>query len=66
MKFSTANVLGFNFLQTTKAQFLEQLHTDLAAHQNRFVVTANPEIIMYAKKHPAYAKTIRQIGRAHV
>ena len=60
MKFLTANVLGFNFLQTTKAQFLEQLHTDLAAHQNRFVVTANPEIIMYAKKHPAYAEIIRQ------
>jgi N-acetylglucosaminyldiphosphoundecaprenol N-acetyl-beta-D-mannosaminyltransferase len=59
MKFQPVNILGFNFLKVTKAQFLNQLEQDLQQKQNRFIITANPEIIMYARQHPDYAKIVQ-------
>lgn len=59
MHFKTVNILGFHFLKTTKKEFLNQLYHDLLDHQNRFIITANPEIIMFARKHPDYAKIVQ-------
>lgn len=59
MPFKTVNILGFNFLKTTKDDFLEQLQPDLLHQKKRFIITANPEIIMYARKHPNYSKIVK-------
>lgn len=59
MKYNFVNILGFNFLNVTKSQFLKQVEEDLLQHQNRFIITANPEIIMFARKNPNYAKIVR-------
>ena len=50
--FDTVNILNVPFIKTTNAGFVQQLQTDILAHRNRFVVTANPEILMYAREHP--------------
>ena len=47
-KFQTVNVLGVDFINTTNHDFLTQLKTDSQANKNRFVVTANPEIVLAA------------------
>lgn len=57
-KFETVNVLGLDFIKATQAQFLSQLTQDSLAHKNRFVVTANPEIVLAAKDDPKYAQTL--------
>jgi N-acetylglucosaminyldiphosphoundecaprenol N-acetyl-beta-D-mannosaminyltransferase len=62
MKYNFVNILGFNFLNVTKSQFLKQVEEDLLQHQNRFIITANPEIIMFARKNPNYAKIVRSAG----
>lgn len=60
MKKSTVDILGINFLSTTNREFIEQLKKDSLHHQNRFVVTANPEIVLAARKDKEYQKTIKQ------
>ena len=54
------NILGFNFLNIRKKAFFEVLKKDISEKKNKFIVTANPEIIMYARKHPSYAKKIKK------
>ncbi|KRN27218.1 teichoic acid biosynthesis protein A [Lactobacillus selangorensis] len=58
MSFPTVTVLGVPFIKATNAQFLNQLYQDLKQHKNRFVVTANPEIVMYARDHHDYLNTV--------
>ncbi len=58
MKFNSVNILEFNFLNVTKSQFLKQVESDLSQHKNRFIITANPEIVMFARKNPDYAKIV--------
>ena len=53
-------ILGIDFTKITNHELLELLKKDLTAKNTRFIVTANPEIVLYARKHPAYAKVIRQ------
>ena len=55
---STVSVLGVPFTKTDLQQFTTKLHNDINEHRNTFVVTANPEIVMYATSHPDYLKTI--------
>ena len=50
--FSTVNVLGFDFIKATQQEFVEQLKKDSLSHKNRFVVTANPEIVLNALNDP--------------
>ena len=57
--FETVNVLGLDFIKATQTEFLEQLKRDSQTKANRFIVTANPEIVLAAKDDLAYAKTIR-------
>ena len=56
--FPVVNVLGVSFINTTNASLFINLHRILTK-ENTFVVTANPEIVMYADSHPDYAATIK-------
>lgn len=58
-KFQTVNVLGVDFINTTNHDFLTQLKADSQANKNRFVVTANPEIVLAAKQNPQLAAAIK-------
>jgi len=58
--FDTVSILTVPFINTTNQAFLSQLEQDVLAHQNRFVVTANPEILMYAREHPDYQRVLHQ------
>ncbi|WP_034528348.1 WecB/TagA/CpsF family glycosyltransferase [Secundilactobacillus oryzae] len=59
-QFSTVTVLGIPFINTTNDTFVHQLFEEINTDQNIFVVTANPEIVMYADEHPEYAEIIKQ------
>ncbi|HIW72401.1 MAG TPA: WecB/TagA/CpsF family glycosyltransferase [Candidatus Levilactobacillus faecigallinarum] len=52
--FQTVTVLGVPFINTTAATFLSTLQTRIDQQQATFVVTANPEIVMYAHDHADY------------
>lgn len=52
--FPTVNVLDVPFVKTTAAELLPVLQDRIINHTNTFVVTANPEIVMYAHNHSAY------------
>lgn len=57
--FATVNVLGLDFINTTNQAFLEQLKKDCQTKNNRFIVTANPEIVLAAKNDPHYALALK-------
>lgn len=57
--FTTVNVLGLDFINTTNQAFLAQLKQDCQTKQNRFIVTANPEIVLAAKNDASYAKAVQ-------
>ncbi|UDM31903.1 WecB/TagA/CpsF family glycosyltransferase [Lentilactobacillus laojiaonis] len=59
MTTNSVKILDINFINTTFNQFTNQLHKRIDQHQKTFVVTANPEIVMYAKQHPSYKKIIQ-------
>ncbi len=58
MAFSTVSVMDIPFIKATSQEFLAQLQQDIDHQQNRFIVTANPEIVLYARDHPDYKKLI--------
>lgn len=58
--FDTVSILDVPFINTTNTAFVQQLQQDILAHHNRFVVTANPEILMYAREHPDYQRVLTQ------
>lgn len=58
--YSKVNILGIQFDNFTQKEFIEQLINDSQQHKNRFVVTANPEIVLAAEKDQAYQKIINQ------
>jgi len=58
--FTTVTILDVPFIKTTNAAFLQQLEADIIAHRNRFVITANPEILMYAREHSDYQRILKQ------
>ncbi|GAA6236946.1 WecB/TagA/CpsF family glycosyltransferase [Apilactobacillus micheneri] len=59
MKNNKTNILGFNFLNTTFKDFLNNIKDRINNKENTFVVTANPEIITYALDHPEYSKKVK-------
>lgn len=59
MKFSTSDVLGISFIKATKKEIVTQLIADHKAGQNRFIVTANPEIVLAARKDQEYMQIIK-------
>lgn len=52
------DILGIKFDYTTKAGIVRKLEDHIQASQKAFVVTANPEIVMYAQRHAAYRETL--------
>lgn len=58
MNKQTVSILDIPFEVTTLNTFASKLHTAIDNHQNTFVVTANPEIVMYANQHSEYKRTI--------
>lgn len=59
-QYEKINILGIQFSKLTNQQLLQQLTLDLQQKQRRFIVTANPEIVLYARKHPEYASVLRK------
>ncbi|WP_155286461.1 WecB/TagA/CpsF family glycosyltransferase [Lacticaseibacillus zhaodongensis] len=55
---SKVDVLGVQFDNYDLAEFTKQVTDRYDAGQGSFIVTANPEIVMYAREHPDYAKLI--------
>lgn len=51
-------ILGIEFDHITESEMLEVLSTRLEHSQQTFVVTANPEIVMYAQKDQEYQQLI--------
>ena len=59
MNFSTSNVLGIPFVKATMQEVVTQLIADHQAGLNRFIVTANPEIVLAARKDPTYMQVLQ-------
>ncbi|GEO70800.1 WecB/TagA/CpsF family glycosyltransferase [Levilactobacillus acidifarinae] len=57
--FPTVTVLDIPFINTTAAQFTAAVQRRIVQQQSTFVVTANPEIVMYAHDHPDYRKLLQ-------
>ena len=57
--FPTVTVLDIPFINTTAAQFTAAVQRRIVQQQNTFVVTANPEIVMYAHDHPGYRDVLQ-------
>ena len=55
---SKVNILGIEFDNFTQKGFVQQLIADSQQHLNRFVVTANPEIVLAATHDPQYHQII--------
>ena len=55
---SKINILGIEFDNFTQKGFVQQLTVDSQQHLNRFVVTANPEIVLAAKQDSQYQQII--------
>ncbi|PRY83474.1 WecB/TagA/CpsF family glycosyltransferase [Alkalibacterium olivapovliticus] len=47
-------ILGIPFDNLTRKEFLKQLYTRMENNDKTFLVTANPEIVMYALENPSY------------
>lgn len=52
-------ILDLPFISTTNQNFISLLKQCITNHQNTFIVTANPEIAVYAYDHPEYRKIIQ-------
>ncbi|WP_062108538.1 WecB/TagA/CpsF family glycosyltransferase [Bacillus niameyensis] len=54
------NILGVEFDHTTNQETLNTLHQKLKMQKKTFVVTANPEIVMYALKDQEYMNILQE------
>lgn len=57
---SKVNVLGVKFNNTTMLEMIENIKSffENKTESNLFIVTANPEIVVYATEHPSYMDLI--------
>lgn len=53
-------ILGVSFIDTTLQQFVGTLNDSIEHNEKRFVVTANPEIVMNANKDKNYMEDIKK------
>lgn len=53
------NLLGVEFDKRTKAETIDLLASRLKDNKKTFIVTANPEIVMYAQRDSDYMATLR-------
>ncbi|WP_127848384.1 WecB/TagA/CpsF family glycosyltransferase [Lacticaseibacillus hulanensis] len=58
--FESVDVLGVAFAKFNMRETVAYITGRCASGQGTFVVTANPEIVMYAKDHPDYAGLIKR------
>jgi len=58
-EFLRINVLNVPFINTTQAAFLTAVESRINHRQNTFIVTANPEIVMYARDDPSYQRILK-------
>jgi N-acetylglucosaminyldiphosphoundecaprenol N-acetyl-beta-D-mannosaminyltransferase len=59
MKMNSVPVLDIDFLNMRFNQVVEMLFSNIKSNRKSFIVTANPEIVMYAHDHPTYKKIIQ-------
>ncbi|MBV7505724.1 WecB/TagA/CpsF family glycosyltransferase [Bacillus sp. sid0103] len=59
MKTNLVSVLGIDFINKCFDQVVEDLLSNIKNKQKAFIVTANPEIVMYAHEHPDYKNIIQ-------
>lgn len=53
------NILGLAFENTTLNTMTETIKQRIVANEKTFIVTANPEIVMYANEHADYMNTLK-------
>ncbi|VEF49631.1 putative N-acetylmannosaminyltransferase [Bacillus freudenreichii] len=53
------DVLGIEFEHTTKTEIIHTLEKRIRDNKKTFLVTANPEIVMYAQRDPQYKKIVQ-------
>jgi len=53
-------ILQVPFVDTTQQAFIDQLEEDVKEKQKRFVITANPEIVMQAQKNDTLMRYLHQ------
>lgn len=51
-------ILGVSFIHTTRKQLIERLNNHIVQNEKRFIVTANPEIVMMANEDENYKRDI--------
>ncbi|MEH7129892.1 WecB/TagA/CpsF family glycosyltransferase [Neobacillus drentensis] len=59
MKTNFVPVLNINFVNKRFDQVVEILFSNIKSNRKTFIVTANPEIVMYAHEHAEYKKIIQ-------
>jgi N-acetylglucosaminyldiphosphoundecaprenol N-acetyl-beta-D-mannosaminyltransferase len=59
MKTNWVNILGINFINKSFNEVVEILYKSIQANRKSFIVTANPEIVMYAKDNPDYKRIVQ-------
>ncbi|WP_226085931.1 WecB/TagA/CpsF family glycosyltransferase [Mesobacillus sp. S13] len=52
------DILGVKFVRLSRGEILSQVEGSIDSNGKMFVVTANPEIVMHAKDHPDYMRTV--------
>lgn len=60
MEREKVNVIGIAFDNYTKKEFIQFFLERINKKEKTFVVTANPEIVMFAKNNPFYYKIIKK------
>ena len=57
---TSVNILGVEFINKTKQEFVFEILSRIEKKEKTFAVTANPEIVMYARNHSSYMKILEQ------
>lgn len=53
------DILGVPFFNTNRHQFVQQIDRHISHNEKKFIVTANPEIVMKANDEPDYMEYIK-------
>src|SRR5699024_8571615 len=53
-------ILGVPFDNMTRKEFLKELYKRMEKKEKTFLVTANPEIVMFAKDNPTYFDLLKE------
>lgn len=59
MPFPVVNILGLDFVNVTMNEMIQQLEHHVLNQEKVFVVTGNPEIVMFAEENQAYKEMIK-------